>query len=422
MTQQQTKGRAWFVCSLAVITSVVMGLNYYCVPATMGFLMEDFGIGETLGGWLFTACLIVSLVFALPGGALVDKFGPTKIGIIGLCCTTVGAILGALAPSYEILLASRVIQGIGPALMTVCVPVLISAWFAPEKRGFLMTIFSLWIGLGILLVFNVSNLLVIPDEITTWRSVWWFCAAVTVAIGVIYAVFVRMPEARADANEAAESQNQGSLLKGFKSLPTWLLAIAFVGFAFGVDSFTTFAPLYMQDVLGVDPATANTDASLITVGMVFGGFVMAFIMNKVVTQKARLRFMVVGVILTVCTYPIMYSFGADSVVLTMLIIGIILQIFPAIAFTIGPETAIGPAYVGAAMGIVALSQSLGIGGVISGAVIETMGYSAMGFVLVGIGVVELLAAIGVMVTMRRRRMKEQAPTQAMPSTITQPEN
>lgn len=409
---ETSKGRAWFVCILAVITAAIMGLNYYCVPATMGFLMDDFGIGETLGGWLFTACLIVSVVFALPGGLLVDKFGPTKIGLIGLICTTLGALIGALAPTYAVLLVSRIIQGIGPALMTICVPVLISAWFKPEKRGFLMTFFSLWIAFGIFFMFNIANVLVVPTDPSTWRAVWWFCVAITVAIGILYALFVRMPDKRADEEELAAATPSGSLFKGFLSGATWLLALTFVAFAFGVDSFTTFAPLYVTDVHGMDPATANSAASLITVGMIISGIAMAFLLGKISSLKGRLIFMLVGVILTICTYPLMYTFDVSWTIPFMIIVGLILQIFPSIAFTVGPDTAISPAHVGATMGIIALSQSLGIGGVISGAVIETSGYPSMVFVMIIVGVIELIAVILLILAMKKRGKKGTASTTA----------
>lgn len=396
------KGQAWLVCIIAVLTAIVMGLNYYCVPATMAALMDDFGIGEGAAGWLYTACLIISIVFALPGGALIDRFGPKKIGLIGICLTIIGAVIGACSTSYTILLASRFVQGIGPALMTVCVPVLIAAWFPPEKRGFLSTCFSLWIGLGLLFALNVANVLSVDADPSTWRYTWWFCVGATAIMGALYAIFIRMPDVRADEDElAVQESRKNSVLDGFKSLPTWLLALTFVAFAFGVDSFTSWAPYYAQDALGFDAATANNYSNLITFGMIAGGIIMALVLTKVVSLKSRLICMLVAVVLTVCTYPVMYTFGAGSIVPVLLLIGVVLQAFPAITFTIGPETAFSPATVGVTMGIIALSQSLGIGGVISGYVIEAAGYHAMLYLMGGIGLIELAAAVSMFFVMRK---------------------
>jgi predicted MFS family arabinose efflux permease len=141
--------------------------------------------------------------------------------------------------------------------------------------------------------------------------------------------------------------------------------------------------------------------------MIIGGLIMAFLLIKINTFKARMYLTLIAVILTVCTYPLMYGFQGSWAVPFFIITGIILQAFPAITFTIAPETARGPAFVGATMGVIALSQSLGIGGVISGAVIESSGYPAMLPVMLLVGAIELVCVIALLLVLRKRSKRAQ---------------
>ena len=66
---------------------------------------------------------------------IIMKFGSKKSTLLVLGCALVGAIISAFAQSYELLVVGRLIEGVGYACIGTVVPVLVSEWFPPSKRG-----------------------------------------------------------------------------------------------------------------------------------------------------------------------------------------------------------------------------------------------------------------------------------------------
>jgi EmrB/QacA subfamily drug resistance transporter len=83
--------------------------------------------------------------FILLGGSLGDRFGRRRVFVIGAVWFAVASALCALAPNMESLVAARLLQGIGGALLTPGSLALIQASFRPEDRG---RAIGAWSGLG----------------------------------------------------------------------------------------------------------------------------------------------------------------------------------------------------------------------------------------------------------------------------------
>ena len=127
----------------------------------------------------------------LVGGSLADRFGRRKIYLLGVAWFTAASVLCALAPSPGWLVAARILQGVGGALLTPGSLAILQSCFHPDDRA---TAIGAWSGLtGIAAVIGpvVGGLLV---DAFGWRAV--FFLPLPLAVAVIWAGSRHVPESR----------------------------------------------------------------------------------------------------------------------------------------------------------------------------------------------------------------------------------
>ena len=67
--------------------------------------------------WIPTAYLLVNAAFQAPMGRMGDLLGRKKVISFGIALFTIGSVLAALSPNVLILIANRIVQGVGGATM-----------------------------------------------------------------------------------------------------------------------------------------------------------------------------------------------------------------------------------------------------------------------------------------------------------------
>ncbi|WP_373657544.1 CynX/NimT family MFS transporter [Sporomusa acidovorans] len=344
---------------IAILTGVVFAMVLFKVPPTMVVIMKDLNVGLTVTGLLMSMVAISSIVLALPGGAIMQKIGPKKLGLITIVLALFGNIIGAFAPNVTVLLISRLIEGLGFGLIPLVVPAIIAAWFPAEKRGLPMAIWTLWVSIGMLIVFNATNFIV-PGY--GWRGVWWFVTILLIVSGFLFATVIKLPEVagrRGSTNISDSSAEKVSLLEGFKAPAAWMLAIIFVVFSFGNGAFTGFYPTFLVQKFGIDMATANSYTSIATTGMMVGGIIIGFLLNQV-PNKFHSIVMIVCMAITGFFFYVQFKITSlEYIVPLMFIIGMASQLIPPVVFTMAPEASARMETIAATMGIISLGSNLG---------------------------------------------------------------
>ena len=393
------KNRVWLVTLIVVLTGVVVAACNFKVPPTMVVLMDEMQVSVTEGGILMSMSVIAGIILALPAGGIIMKTGPKKLGAFSLACTLVGSVVGAVAPNFTILMISRAIEGIGFAFISVVAPSIIAVCFPPEKRGLPMALWALWISLGMLFIFNVTNAIV---PAFGWRGDWWLVAILAAVMLVVFVLFVKVPEPEADPAEKGASQP--SLKEGFQSMPSWLLCLIFICFATVVSAFTTYFPTYIVQVLGLDVAVANSYSGFMAIGMIIGGLAMGFVLNKVKNRPALLIFcMALTGIFGYFTFEIT---SLNILLAYVFFAGVVYSTPAATLFTVAPDSALSPASIGMALSLCILGQNVasGIAPVIIGTIVENSGYvwSSVTPILLGAGIMGVIFAILFLITMNKK--------------------
>src|SRR5271168_2018084 len=168
-------GRA-FICITAAISSLgglLFGYDTGVISGAELFLKNDFTLSTFALEVIVSGVLAGAAVGALAGGRLADLFGRRILLIATALIFAAGALVCAAAVSPGMLIAGRIIVGIGIGLSSGTVPVYISEVSPPDARGWTVSLFQLAITLGILLAYVVDYAFA---QIQGWR--WMFGLAV----------------------------------------------------------------------------------------------------------------------------------------------------------------------------------------------------------------------------------------------------
>ena len=124
-----------WVLGITVLGSGIAFLEATVVNVALPAIGEDLGADVAGLQWIINGYLLTLSALILLGGSLGDRYGRRRIFNIGVIWFAVASVLCAVAPNAEILIAARVVQGIGGALLTPGSLAIIEATFQREDRG-----------------------------------------------------------------------------------------------------------------------------------------------------------------------------------------------------------------------------------------------------------------------------------------------
>ena len=114
--KNQIKIAALLVACIASFFTPFMGSSINIALPTIG---ADFGADAVLLNWVTNGFLLAAAIFAVPFGRIADIHGMKKIFTYGMIIFTIASLLCALSPNTLSLIGSRVLQGIGTAMIFV---------------------------------------------------------------------------------------------------------------------------------------------------------------------------------------------------------------------------------------------------------------------------------------------------------------
>jgi EmrB/QacA subfamily drug resistance transporter len=173
----------------AILGSFVVALDGTVVNVALPAIERDLGGGLAGQQWVSNAYLLTLGSLILVGGSLGDHLGERRIFTIGVAGFGVVSVMCALAPSIEVLVAGRALQGVFGALLTPSALAVIVATFPPEERGAAIGSWTAWGGIAMVVGPLVGGWLI---DVASWR--WIFAINVPFVIVTIIIVRVAVAE------------------------------------------------------------------------------------------------------------------------------------------------------------------------------------------------------------------------------------
>ena len=383
---------AWVILVVVFLASVAAPLNQFKAPPVMPLLIETFNLDLTAAGMLMSVFAMTGLILAIPAGFILQRFGPKAAGLAALSFLALGSTLGALAGTATVLLASRLIEGMGMGIIAVVGPAAIAMWFPAEKRGMAMGLWATWVPTGSIIMYNTAPALATSFA---WQAVWWMSTAFTLVVLALFWLTFRAPAAHELAPGSApmtgSPAHAASLGAAMANRHIWLLSLEFLCFNLVALAWGTFYPTYLNTVRGYTLASASSTTSLIMIATLLAAPLGGLLSDRIGSRK---RMLVIPFIAMTVTLLFLFTASGWQIPALMILIGLVSGAIPTASFAAVPEVMAGPQLAGIGMAVLALGQNSGmfIGPVMFGKLLETMSWTAAGYWLIPVCVVGICAA------------------------------
>lgn len=303
----------------------------------IGTLIMVFGISQTQAGILGTTTLVASAIGGWIAGGLADRYGRVKIMQVTVIWYAFFTFLSGFTTSYEQLLITRSLQGLGFGGEWACGAVLIGEIIRPQHRGKAVGCVQSGyaVGWGIAAILTTVLFMLLPPE-WAWRAAFWV-GILPAALVIFLRRYVHEPEVFTAAQRVTAAQakaDRPGMLTIFKpeylriTILTSLLALGLQGSGYAI---VTWLPTFMTTVRHLSPAVGSSYVLVVTIGALFGYIVSAYLSDAIGRRRNFILF-------SVCSLAIVsiYTFGPAGDT-TMLLLGL-----PLGFFTIGIYSSLGP--------------------------------------------------------------------------------
>jgi len=135
MGEPVTASRQRQVLIAMTLANAMILVDQTAVPLALPDVMQTFGVGSAAVQWVLNASLLALAGLLVLGGRLADLLGRRRVFLLGSALFAGASAVAGLAPLFVILLAARVVQGVGGALMLPATVAILSASYPREARG-----------------------------------------------------------------------------------------------------------------------------------------------------------------------------------------------------------------------------------------------------------------------------------------------
>jgi nitrate/nitrite transporter NarK len=368
--------------TLVAASAVGFGFTYADQAALVPLLAGELGLSDLQIGLLSAALFAAYIGTTLITSGLPDRHGPKPVIAAGLAASALGTIAFALAPHFAVLVAAKLIQGIGSALAFVAAARYIAGLYGAERPHFGLGLYGGGFPLGTALALVLTPQL--AATLGGWRASF---ALEALALAGLFALWLTAPS-------VSGVRREGSMLDALRCANCWLVSLqhaAGFGLAIAAGSWITVfllrefsLPLALSGILGslllfVAVLTRPLGGLAVTTGL---------LRTKAVMRTGDLAVVIGVALLAFPGRPLAIAL-VGAVILGA---GVGLPYAPVF----NTAAASLPRAPGAAQGLAAVGGTTGVmvGAPVMGYAVQTLGFAAAwGFV----GLVGLCALVGTLV-------------------------
>jgi EmrB/QacA subfamily drug resistance transporter len=210
--------RKWWTLAAVSFGLFMIMLDNTVVNVALPSIQEDLGAGLSELQWIVTGYALSFAALMLIGGKLADAYGRRFIFVVGIVIFTAASLWCGFADSGDMLIAARVVQGIGAALMNPATLSIIAATFAPRERGMAIGIWAGVSALALAIGPLVGGLL---TEHLSWH--WIFFVNVPVGVLAIAASYLFITESKDETHTSLDLPGLGTSALGLFALTYGLI-------------------------------------------------------------------------------------------------------------------------------------------------------------------------------------------------------
>lgn len=163
-------------------------LNQTLLSPALPVIMHQMDVADTTVQWLTSAYAMVEAIVIPMNAFLLGRFSARKLFAGGFACFSAGSLVAALAPTFPVLLAGRVLQAIATGIVMPMVFTIVLLMAPRERRGSVMGVVTLVISFAPAIGPVVAGVLI---DAVGWRALFLIVTALGVIVAVLGAALLR---------------------------------------------------------------------------------------------------------------------------------------------------------------------------------------------------------------------------------------
>lgn len=250
--------------SPAAILALLTGLNLlnyldrYVLSAVLPRLIQDLGLSNLEAGLLATVFLLGYFITSPIFGALGDRLPRKGLIAFGVLVWSAATIASGVASSVPMLLAARVLVGVGEASYATLAPTVIDDITPTERKGRALAIFYIATPVGSALGFILGG---IVEKLYGWHAAFFVAGGPGIVLALVM-LMIQEPERKPREDKPNILRDLGTLAK-VKLYRQGVLG--YCAYTAAIGAFSFWAPQFLFKRYALPLATANT---------VFGGIIV----------------------------------------------------------------------------------------------------------------------------------------------------
>lgn len=205
--------------ALLVAAAFVVILNETIMSVALPELMREFSVTAATAQWLTTGFMLTMAVVIPFTGWLLVRLPLRTVFVVAMTTFSLGTLLASLAPVFPVLVAGRVVQAVGTAIMIPLLMTTVLNVVPADRRGRTMGVISIVIAVAPAVGPTVGGLVL---DVLSWRWMFWAVLPIGILALVAGGALIR--------NVTATRQIPLDILSGVLS------AIGFAGLIYGLSS------------------------------------------------------------------------------------------------------------------------------------------------------------------------------------------
>jgi EmrB/QacA subfamily drug resistance transporter len=196
------------VLGICCLSLFLVGMDSTIVNVGLPTIGRALHVGTRDLEWTVDAYVLVVTSLLISSGALADRIGRRRVFQLGLTIFGLASVACALAPSIGVLVAARVVQGVGGSMLVpVALAIVVNVITDPRQRALATGVWTATFGLSMAAGPVAGGALI---SALGWRSVFWINAPVVAAALVLSVALV--PESRAQQPRRLDGRGQVLLI------------------------------------------------------------------------------------------------------------------------------------------------------------------------------------------------------------------
>jgi cyanate permease len=224
----------WVILTLSWLIYFVFGLIHSTLSILITPVMNDLNLTYAQMGVILGSWQLVYIFFAQPAGMIIDSLGSYKSLFLGVTVISLSAALRWFAVSFEYLLLSVALFGIGGPMISIGLPKLASTWFTGKERSVATGVYTTGNTIGSVVALSATNSFFMP-VLGNWRSVFvvYSCFGLVIALLWLFVGWRHQNSNRSRPMAESVERERGLdvIARLFKKRNIWLIVII------GVTSF-----------------------------------------------------------------------------------------------------------------------------------------------------------------------------------------